>query len=233
MKRFYATVGIGLANIGLYSILLDGKPLKTPRRADFAVPSRGLAEAIAEEWRAQGPQFDPAAMFLTRCANTAIDYTAGNEAAVIGGILAYADDLVCYRADTAAELAARQREMWDPLLEWLDSRFGVRLKTGTGVAPVRQDAAVLAKLRAALAGRGPFVLTALHAAATICGSLALALALAEGRLTAEEAFAASHLDEEYQMEKWGRTAWAEARARRLAAELSAAAQVMTLARPTA
>jgi chaperone required for assembly of F1-ATPase len=168
-------------------------------------------------------------MFLTKCANTAIDRTAGHEEAVVESILAYANDLLCYRAEAPADLVARQSENWDPLLDWLEARFGVKLRIGTGIAHVEQEEAALAKLRAAIGAHDAFTLTALYAAATLCGSLVLALALAEGRLTAEEAFALSHLDERYQAEKWGTDGEAEKRARAMAAELDAAARFMRCA----
>jgi chaperone required for assembly of F1-ATPase len=230
MKRFYTNVSIGIPQRGLYSILLDGKPVKTPKRANLEVPWHGLAEAIAEEWKVQGPEIDPASMYLTKCANSAIDYTAHHEAAVAEGILAYANDLLCYRAMEPADLVARESEAWDPLLAWFRERYGVGLLTGTTVAPIRQEEEALAKLRGALTGLNAFVLTALHGAAALCGSLVLAMAVFEGRLTAEEAFAASRLNEDYQAEKWGRDAAAEARARFIMAELAAAARVLALAK---
>jgi chaperone required for assembly of F1-ATPase len=229
MRRFYTQVGIGIPKHGSYSILLDGKPVKTPKRADLVLPWRELAEAIAEEWRAPGEKFDPAAMFLTKCANTAIDRTEGHEEVLVEDILAYANDLLCYRAEAPADLVARQSESWDPLLDWLEAGYGVRLRIGTGIAHIEQEEAALAELRAAISVHNAFTLTALYAAVTLCGSLVLALALLEGRLTAEEAFAASRLDEEYQAEKWGRDAGAELRARAMAAELDAAARFMRCA----
>ena len=228
MKRFYTNVSIGFPKHGLYSVLLDGKPIKTPKRAELVMPWRGLADAIAEEWKGQGEKLDPDGMFLTKCANSAIDYTAQHETAVVEGIVAYANDLLCYRAAEPADLVALENEVWDPLLAWFEERYGVKLRTGATVAPIRQEEEVLARLRAALAGLGPFALTALHGAATLCGSLVLALALFEGRLTAGEAFAASRLHEDYQAEKWGRDAYAETRARYLLAELTAAARVLAL-----
>jgi chaperone required for assembly of F1-ATPase len=230
VKRFYANVSVGIPQRGHYSILLDGKPVKTPKRAELIVPSGELAALIAEEWKSQGAEIDPNAMFLTKCANTAIDYTTGHEAAVVEGIIAYANDLLCYRAEAPPELVARQSETWDPLLGWFAGRYGVQLRTGAGVSPIRQEEDALDRLRTALGGLNVFVLTALHAAATLCGSLVLVLAILEGRMGAEEAFAASRLDEEYQAEKWGREASAEARARAMLRELQAAARVLAVMR---
>jgi len=230
MRRFYTQVSIGIPKRGSYSILLDGKPVKTPARAALALPTRALADAVAEEWRGQDDKVDPASMPLTKLANTAIDRVAGQEDHVIGQILAYANDLLCYRAEAPADLVARQNAGWDPLLDWAAERTGAQLLTRVGIVHIAQPEEAVEAFRNALAQHDAFALTAVHSAATICGSLVLALALAEGRLDAEEAFALSHLDERYQAEKWGTDGEAEKRARALAAELDAAARFMRCAR---
>jgi chaperone required for assembly of F1-ATPase len=225
MRRFYKEVSVA----DDFRILLDGKPIKTPLRATLALPTRALAEAVAEEWRGQGVLVQPTTMWLTKLANTAIDRVAGREAHVVAQALAYANDLLCYRVEAPASLIARQSECWNPLLEWAAERYGARLLTRVGVTHIAQPEEAVAALRRAVAQYDPFVLTALHVAATVCGSLVLALALADGRLDADEAFALSHLDERYQAEKWGVDEEAEKRALALAAELDAAARFMRLA----
>ena len=228
MKRFYKQVScVGDAK---YSVLLDGKPVKTPLRAKLALPTHALGEAVAEEWRAQGGDILPHTMPLTKLANTAIDRVAGHKAEIVEKVLAYTNDHLCYRAEGPQELVARQNEEWNPLLDWTKERFGTRLKTAAGVKHIAQSQDAVAAFRRALAAYDPFVLTAVHGAATICGSLVLALALAEDRLDADEAFMLSQLDERYQAEKWGQDAQAAARGRALAAELTAAARFMKLAR---
>lgn len=57
-------------------------------------------------------------------------------------------------------------------------------------------------------------LAALHVMTTLMGSVVLALAVQEGRLSPEEAWALAHLDEDFQMEVWGQDE--EALARRAA-----------------
>ncbi|MGA7675325.1 MAG: ATP12 family protein [Rhizomicrobium sp.] len=226
MRRFYKEVAVGDG----FSVLLDGKPVKTPARAALALPTRALAEAVAEEWRGQGDKIDPATMPLTKLANTAIDRVTGREDDLIDSIAAYANDLLCYRAEAPADLVARQNESWDPLLDWAAERTGARLIARVGITHIVQPEESVAALRRAVAQYESFVLPALHLAATVCGSLVLVLALADGRLEAEEAFALSQLDERYQAEKWGADGEAEKRARALAAELDAAARFMELAR---
>ncbi len=211
-----------------FAVLLDGKPIKTPMRKTLAVPVRPLAEAIAEEWRAQGEKVVPQSMPLTKLANTAIDRVVERESEIIDVMVAYANDLLCYRAEGPDELAARQNENWNPLLEWVAERHGVRLNTAIGISHIKQPEESVAAARAALAKHDAFALTALHNAATICGSLVLVLALGDRRLDAEEAFALSQLDERYQAEKWGSDAEAAKRTAALAAELDATVRFLRL-----
>jgi chaperone required for assembly of F1-ATPase len=226
MKRFYKDVAVAGR-----SILLDGKALKTPRGAGLVLPTSALAEAVAEEWRGQGEEIVPAAMPLTKLANTVIDGVAPRPDEVAAEIAAFArHDHLCYRTDAPAELARRQNAAWDPLLDWAAERYGAPLVTAHGVTSIAQPEASLAALKAAVEALDPFALAALHVAASICGSLVLGLAVADRRLTAAEAFACSQIDERYQAEKWGLDAEAETRARRLAAELDAAARFMDLSR---
>jgi len=226
MKRFYKEVGV--ADRG---ILLDGKTLKTPRGVALVLPTDALAEAVAAEWRAQGEEIVPAEMPLTKLANTAIDGVVPRRDEVIAEIAAFArHDHLCYRTDTPAELVARQNAAWDPLLDWVAERYGAPLLTAHGITSIAQPEESLAALKEAVETFDPFTLAALHVVASIAGSLSLALAVADKRLTAGEAFAASQVDERYQAEKWGLDGEAEARARHLAKELDAAARFMDLAR---
>lgn len=226
MKRFYKEVGVEGR-----SVLLDGRRVKTPRGDDPALPTVALAQAVAAEWRAQGEEIVPADMPLTKLANTAIDGIVPRRDEVIAEIVAFArHDHLCYRTDRPAELVRRQNAAWDSLLDWAAQRFGAPLVVVHGVMSVAQPEASIAALRRAVEAHDPFALAALHVAASICGSLVLALALAQGHVTAGEAFALSQIDERFQAEKWGLDAEAEARARLLAAELDAAARFMDLAR---
>jgi chaperone required for assembly of F1-ATPase len=236
MKRFYKGVSVGPSAHGGFSVLLDGRPVKTPGKAELTLPKPGMAELVAAEWR--GPkcnpekedELDPSLMVLTKCANTAIDQVTGFETTVAGGLLDNLHDLLCYRAEAPDELVTRQSEAWDPMLDWAEMRYGARLKVGVGAAPIEQDRDALDRLRLHIEGQNAFVLTALHGAATILGSLVLALAILEEKLTAEEAYAVSRVDEEFQAERWGRDAIAEGRARMIGEELIALAGFLLAAK---
>jgi chaperone required for assembly of F1-ATPase len=229
MKRFYEEVSASAVADGAYVVLLDGKAVKTPKRALLNLPSLALAEAIAEEWRGQGETLDPQTMPLTCLAFAAVDVVTPERAQIAEQVLKYAqNDLLCYRAEDSPELVARQALAWDPLLDWAAEIYGARLEVGFGIRPVPQPSDALAELEQAIARFDGFKLAALRSATAITGSLILALALAEEKVTVEEAFAAATLDESFQAEKWGRDAEAEQRRQRLFAELAAADRFLRL-----
>jgi chaperone required for assembly of F1-ATPase len=218
--RFYRDVTV--EKVGeAYRILLDGKPIRTPAGAAFLLPNENLAQAVADEWRAQGEKLKPESMPLTKLANSAIDRVAGDRAAWIEQILAFAkSDSLCYRATTPAGLVARQSAQWDKLLEWARARYGAQLRTTDGIGFVEQPPGAVAALAHRLADHDDFALAALHAAATLTRSAIIALALSEEQLDADEAFAAAELDEIYQSEKWGEDKQALIHSRSKAAELT-------------
>lgn len=229
MKRFYKDVSASAAADGGYTVLLDGKAVKTPKRAMLTLPNLPLAEAIAEEWRRQGEELKTEDMPLTRLAFAAIDVVTPSRAQIAEQVLKYAqNDLLSYRAENSPELVARQAHIWDTLLDWAAETYGARLKVGAGIRHVVQPAEAIAELQQAIARYDEFELAALHTATTITGSLILALALAEEKVSAGEAFAAATLDETFQAEKWGRDADAEQRRERLLSELTAAKTFMRL-----
>lgn len=227
-KRFYSSVAIADEGAG-FALLLDGKKVRTPGKAQLLLPTRALAEAVAEEWRAQTERIDPATMPLTRLANSAIDGVPGREQAVIDDILAYAgSDLLCYRADGPRGLTEAQSRHWDPVLAWAKSALGAPLVVTEGVIHVAQPQASLDRLRDRLAGRDKFGLAALHVMTALTGSALLALAVALRKMSAEEAWEAAHVDEDWQIGQWGEDA--EAAARRIARrrDFAAAARLLTL-----
>jgi chaperone required for assembly of F1-ATPase len=229
-KRFYADVSTEAAPGG-WRILLDGRTVKTPMRAELILPTRPLAEAIAEEWRRQGERIDPRSMPLTKLANSALDAVTADTEAVAGDVLNFAGrDLLCYRAASPRELAERQRLSWDPLLQWAAEHYGARLVMTEGVMPVDQPRESIAALRTACTCLDGFGLTALHVMTALTGSAVLALAHMGGRLSLEDAWAGAHVDEDFQMEQWGEDYEAKRRREGRFAEMRAASDFFRLSR---
>lgn len=228
MKRVYRTVA-SESTPGGHAVTLDGKRMRTPGRRELLLPTAALAAAIAAEWDAQTDEIRPARMPLTRLAATAIDRTADQRDLTIAETANYAGtDLVCYRADHPPALAERQHASWQPILDWAAERYAARLDVTAGIIPKRQSPATLARFTEAIATYDNFRLTGLHTATAACGSLVIALALAEGRIDAAEAFALSQLDETFQIEAWGEDAEAMARREALAADIAATARFLSL-----
>ncbi len=228
MKRVYATVTTRPVERG-WSVALDGRPMRTPGKTALILPSKALAAAIAAEWDAQREEIRPATMPLTRLAATAIDRTPPQRDLIVAETANYADtDLVCYRADHPPALAARQHAVWHPLIDWAARRYDAALTVTSGIAPARQPPATLAAFAAIVAAQDDFRLTALHTLTASCGSLVIALALCEGRLDPDSAFAASQLDETFQIEAWGEDGEAAIRRRNIAADIEVAARFIAL-----
>ena len=230
MKRFYKQAGVVPA-AGGHGVALDGRIVKTPGKRDLIVPGLALAKAMGAEWEAQQGEIRRETMPLTRLAGATIDRSAAEREAVVQQVAHYAGtDLVCYRAKHPPALSARQQAAWQPLIDWARERYDAPLAVTTGVIPTSQPATSLAAFAAVVAAHEDYALTTLHAATAACGSLVIALALLEGRLDAGEAFAASQLDESFQIEAWGEDGEQSRRRAALAAEIAAAAQFMSLLR---
>ena len=209
MRRFYETAEVQKAQEG-FAIVLDGRPVRTPGRALLAVPAEALAQAIAGEWNGQGETIDPRSMPLTGLANAAIDRIAPDRNAFARSLAIYGEsDLLCYRAETPHALVARQAKAWDPLIAWARRRFDVDFEIVCGIMHRPQHEMTLRQLSQAVAARTSFELAGLSPLVTVSGSLVLALALAEGAIDLEAAWAAATLDEAWQAEQWGSDAEAE------------------------
>ena len=229
VKRFYQKAEAIPAEAGGFTILLDGRPVRSPARRSLVVPAAALAEAIAAEWNAQGEKIDPKSMPLTGLANAAIDRVAPDPDAFARGLAVYGEsDLLCYRAEGPAELVRRQSEAWDPLLQWARRRFEVDFEVVEGVIHRAQPVRTADQLRRAVAAHPPFALAALSPLVTIAGSLVIALALSEGAIEVDVAWAAATLDEAWQVEKWGEDSLATAALEARRREFEAAALFLSL-----
>jgi len=203
-KRFYEKADV-LERNGLFHVALDGRTARTPARKPLAVTSRPVADALAVEWDAQSEQIDPARMPLTRLVNSALDGVADQHEAVRAEIVRYAgSDALCYRAGEPEALVERQDQVWNPLIAGLEERIGGRFVMAQGVIFAEQPQTVLDAVAKRVATiSAPVALAGAHNVMTLTGSTIVMLALAEGLIDAEIAWAAAHLDEDYQIEIWG------------------------------
>jgi chaperone required for assembly of F1-ATPase len=214
LRRPYASVTVA-GEEPRFSVLLDGRPIKTPLKVPLHLPTRRLAEGVAAEWEAQGQKIAPRSMLLTKLANTAIDRVAPHRDKIIAEIVHFASsDLVCYRAEEPPALIERQAKHWEPAVDWARSKLGAGFSVTKGVVHVAQPAECLEAVGRHLQVKDEWALTAIHNITTLLGSALLAMMVAEKAIDPDLAWQAGHVDEDWQIEQWG--ADEEASARRAA-----------------
>ena len=199
-RRFYKDVAV-TTELG---IALDGRAVRTPMKAPLVLPTRPLAEAIAAEWQSQGEKIDPASMLFTKLANTAIDRIGPLRSHIAAEVRDYANsDLVCYRADKPEALVQRHSTAWDPIVNWARIALDAPLIVTAGIVHQPQPEVALRAFGQALANLNDFELAAFHTTMTLTGSAMIAMMLARDAIAPETAWAAAHVDEDYQIEQWG------------------------------
>jgi len=228
-KRFYKEAAVEERD-GSFHLVLDGRTARTPSRHPLAVPTQALGQAVADEWARQGDEIDPGTMPITRLVNSAIDAVSAGREEVVDDLVKYAgSDLICYRAAEPDRLVRAQNAAWNPVLDRISKTHGARFVLAEGVMHVAQPAAAMDVIRAALSAiRSPFQLAALHVMTTLTGSVLIALAHVGGRLDADQAWAASHVDEHHQESVWGEDYEAMMRRRSREADFKAASRVFAL-----
>ena len=202
-KRFW-TEAIAEPCEGGFTVRLDARLVRTPLKAALTLPTLEMARAVAAEWDAQTGLVKPQTMPVTRAANSAIDKIVPQFDEVAGLLAAYGgSDLICYRATDPQALIARQAQAWDPLIAWSADTLQAPLVATAGVIHIPQPDQSLARLTSLVTALDPFRLAGIHDLIAISGSLVLALAITHRRLTADQAWILSRIDETWQQELWG------------------------------
>ncbi len=226
-KRFYATVATSPVERGGHAVLLDGRPIKTPKKSQVIVPTRAMAEALAAEWQAQTERIDPSTMPITRLVNTTLDAVTANIQAVRADLVDFAgSDALCYRAGEPAALAERQAQVWDPILAWAQTALGAQFMTQVGIIHKPQPPATLAAIARAVDTYSAWEIAPLHVMTTITGSVVLALAVKHGAIDLDTAWAAAHVDEDWQISTWGEDDEAQHRRNRRWLEIQASTTML-------
>jgi len=230
IKRFYAKADIGAAPDGAgFQVLLDGRPVKTPRKAAQIVPTAAVAKALAEEWDAQAALVDPATMPFTKLTNSAIDMVMPRLDEVRADIVRYAgSDLLLYRADGPEGLVTLQEEHWEPIVVWAERLLGIKLQRAIGIGFAHQPESLRERMTAHLANLDAYRLAALHVVTTLTGSALLALACLERHADTQTLWAAAHVDEDWQISQWGEDAEASQRRDDMWRDMQAATRLLEL-----
>jgi chaperone required for assembly of F1-ATPase len=229
-KRFYAQAGAVEGKDG-FAITLDDKPIRTPSGREVVVPNKEMADAIVAEWEAQQEFIEPLTMPLTRFANSVVDAVVDRVEAVTDDLSKYfQSDLLFYRAGHPGALVAREASLWDPVVFWAADTLGAHFILAEGIVHVSQPETAVAAARAALP-KDPWSIAALHVITTLTGSALLALALKHGVLDPDQVWAAAHVDEDWNSEKWGVDDEVAARRAARLVDFKAAARILKALNP--
>ncbi|XP_066159115.1 ATP synthase mitochondrial F1 complex assembly factor 2 [Euwallacea fornicatus] len=208
-NRFYKNTGI-LKSEGKYEVTLDQRKLKTPKGNPFTVDSEPLALAVSVEWNSQKDKIIQSKMHLTTLCNTILDNPNNlTKLDIVNYIVNYLDtDTVLFQCNEDEDLLKFQESEWDPVIDWFNKRFHVKLKKSIqmDVLPVsEEDKTTLTRhlMSYNFAAINGFV----YGVDTL-KSVILTLATIERFLTPDRAVLLSRLEEEYQNGKWGRIEWA-------------------------
>jgi chaperone required for assembly of F1-ATPase len=228
MKRFWKDASPA-ATEGGWTVHLDGRPVRTPKRRPLALPTESLALAVAAEWQAQAEIVAPASMPLNRLAASVVDLMPDRRDAAIDQIVAFVGtDLLCYRAGEPTPLLDRYRQHWDPPLHWLHRERGVWLRVAEGMMPQAQDEAAVRAVGAMVAALDDWRLVGVHGVATATGSVVLGLMVEAAALEGQAAADAAFVEERFQRQRWGDEVEALRREARVVAEVVAAAAFLRL-----
>lgn len=227
-RRFYTQASV-VEEVGGFAVALDNKLIRTPSGRQVIVPVQEIADVIVAEWETQQEFIDPLTMPLTRFANSVAD-------AVVDDVREdmtkyFQSDLLLYRSVYPEALVVREAEHWDPILFWAADTLGAHFILAEGVVHVTQPDAAIAAARAALP-RDPWSVAALHVVTTLTGSALLALALLRGVLDPDQVWTVAHVDEDWNIEKWGIDEEIAVRRAARLVDFEAAAHILkALARP--
>jgi chaperone required for assembly of F1-ATPase len=195
------------------------------------VPVRAIADAIAEEWRAQADNIDPLTMPLTRFANSVVESVVDRVTPVRDDVAKYLrSDLLFYRAGHPQALVEKEAAHWDPVLFWAADTLGAHFILGEGIMHVRQPDTAIEAARDALPG-DPWSVAAIHVVTTLTGSALLALALAHGARDPDQVWDAAHVDEDWNRDQWGVDEEVAARRATREVDFRAAVRILRAVKP--
>jgi chaperone required for assembly of F1-ATPase len=225
-KKFYKNVTTDRIDDS-YQILLDGRPVKTPAKSRLLLPTEAAAKLVAAEWDAQKSVINPALMHATRLANTAIDGIASEPQAVLEDLLRFAsNDMLFYRASHPDTLVALQCKHWDPVLDWVAKATGARFETTGTIMHIVQPREAMALFSQRMGVYDDhYKLACLHTITSLTGSALLAYAIAERHMSPHDAWQAAHVDEDFNISKWGEDFEAGKRRKLRLAEMTSACEL--------
>ncbi|XP_067118960.1 ATP synthase mitochondrial F1 complex assembly factor 2 isoform X2 [Centruroides vittatus] len=208
-KRFYKNVSITNAN-GSYEVNLDNRKLKTPKGNIFKVSNEALAILVATEWDSQQQHIMIPNMHVTGLCYTAIDNpTRNTKESLSDSIVEMLDsDTLCHRINEPIDLKKHQEENWDPVLQWFEERYKVKMNVSYDVGSEGISDETHNIIKKHLLSYNDWCLLGIQFTAESLKSIILTLAAVNYYLDVESCVSLSYLETLYQIKQWGSVEWA-------------------------
>jgi chaperone required for assembly of F1-ATPase len=173
---------------GIYTVLVNDEPLRTPKGHPVQVLSWELANAMADELMAEGA-LDLQRLTLYALYATQRDFIADRVDATIGAILQHLPGDFVLHPDPDPALAAKQLAAWAPLLAFLRD-IGPELPIAQPLQAIQMPWELTDGLRTQLMAMSPAQLTVVLQTVTNLGSVVLGMLLAQQGLEVDRAVSA-------------------------------------------
>lgn len=191
-------------------MLLDGKPSRTLGVAPLLAPNRELALAIAAEFGAQRDTVHPLSTPLYNILSTVIDRFPEESERLYQRLADYLEtDTVCYRVGLNtgdprdAVCHRRQEKYYRPLIEWFEQHFGGPLDVVEGIRMPKHPEGVADRMLASVEGADNHLKAVIGYILDSTKSTVITMALLHRFISVDQAFHASRVEEEHQIEEGG------------------------------
>ncbi|KAJ9050486.1 ATP synthase mitochondrial F1 complex assembly factor 2 [Entomophthora muscae] len=206
-NRFWKAASLRTSEEG-YEICLDGRILRTPNGVPLRIPPNRttFAHLVAGEWESQEKVLKTHALPLTSLAARAIDglNTEESRIEVVSLLSKYLDtDSVCYQQDFPQKLVKLQSEHFDPILSWVEKKFGLKPNVTSSIIGSKQPEKVTTALQKAALQLDPLEIAGFERATIAAKSFIIGLALMHREISVETAAQASHVEVQFQISQWG------------------------------
>ena len=196
----------------------NNKFLKTPDGNLISIPYKKIVQLILTELNKKTTSND--SVTYIKITNSAIDKIIKDKDSFINKIASQIhSDTICYFSKTPESLLQLQIDSWKPLLKWIKKTYSVELNYSYSFEPLIQNKNNIQIIKEILVGCDVFKLSGISTLCQLTGSLVISLALCDSRLTYEEAFRASQLEESYQLSRWGKDSEASNRRKAISADI--------------
>ena len=202
-EKYWKSVRKEEENTNLFLIYLDEVRLKSDQGTDIKL-SEKLADEIVREWSVDGKLNTIKNSFFTKFCFSATDMKEKEREAVLGSLIKYGNcDPICYIADEPTKLNLKQKDIYNPLIDWAEKFLSIKLNTGSGLLYIEQPSLNSGKIKKYLEELDNFHLTIIHELTKSLGSLFTCLALYKNIISPELAWEVANVEDNFRIETWG------------------------------